>query len=133
MSTKRSYIPKQTCSFQLQVCLNMYGFLVDIRRQRVNIFNIIRFIPSFYSPPILRILVSTREINYLTFLERFKNRVIHYFLQIAVYPTMQGRYSSTNQKTNRMEKKLQLLMNNFTKNVSQGRNESFSFSFHIFL
>ena len=30
--TKRSYIPKQTCSFQLQVCLSMYDLLVNTRR-----------------------------------------------------------------------------------------------------
>ena len=34
MSTKKSHIPKQTCSFQLQVCLSMCDLLVDIRHQR---------------------------------------------------------------------------------------------------
>ena len=29
MSAKRSFILRQTCSFQLQVCLSMYHFLVD--------------------------------------------------------------------------------------------------------
>ena len=32
MSTIRSYILKQTCTWELQVCLSMYGLLVDIRR-----------------------------------------------------------------------------------------------------
>ena len=36
MSTKRSHILKQTCSFQLQVCLSMCDILVDIRHERVN-------------------------------------------------------------------------------------------------
>ena len=36
VSTKRSYILKQTCSFQLQVCLSMYDLFVDTRRWRVN-------------------------------------------------------------------------------------------------
>ena len=31
ISTKRSHILKQTCSFQLQVCLSMCDLLVDIR------------------------------------------------------------------------------------------------------
>ena len=34
MSTKRLHILKQTCSFQLQVCLSMCDLLVDIRHQR---------------------------------------------------------------------------------------------------
>ena len=32
VSTKRSHIFKQTCSFQLQVCLSMDDLLVDTRR-----------------------------------------------------------------------------------------------------
>ena len=36
VSTKRSYILKQTCSFELQICLSMYDILVDIRYLRVN-------------------------------------------------------------------------------------------------
>ena len=36
MSTERSHILKQTCNFQLQVCLSMCGILVDIRHQRVK-------------------------------------------------------------------------------------------------
>ena len=35
-STKRSYILKQTCSFELQISLSMYDILVDIRYLRVN-------------------------------------------------------------------------------------------------
>ena len=29
LSTKRSYILKQTCCFQLQICLSMYKLLLD--------------------------------------------------------------------------------------------------------
>ena len=36
MTTKRSYIFKQTCTLKLQVCLSMYDPLVDTGRQRVN-------------------------------------------------------------------------------------------------
>ena len=36
LSTKRSYILKKTCSFELQICLSMYDILVDIRYLRVN-------------------------------------------------------------------------------------------------
>ena len=35
-STKKSYILKHTCSFQLQVCLSIYDLLVDTRHLRVN-------------------------------------------------------------------------------------------------
>ena len=34
--TKRSQILKQTCSFQIHVCLSMSELLVDIRHLRVN-------------------------------------------------------------------------------------------------
>ena len=37
MSTNRPYILKQTCGFQLQVCLSMYDLLVDNKRYRVNV------------------------------------------------------------------------------------------------
>ena len=37
MSTNRPYILKQTCGFQLQVCLSMYDLLVDTKRYRVNV------------------------------------------------------------------------------------------------
>ena len=36
ISTKRSYILKQTCSWKLQVCLSMGDLLVDTRCQRVK-------------------------------------------------------------------------------------------------
>ena len=36
MSTKRSHILKQACSFQLQACLSMCDLLVDTRHQRVK-------------------------------------------------------------------------------------------------
>ena len=36
MFTKRSHILKQTCSFQLQVYLNMCDLSVDIRHERVK-------------------------------------------------------------------------------------------------
>ena len=36
MSTKRAQIVKQTCSFQLEVCLSMCDLLVDIRHKMVN-------------------------------------------------------------------------------------------------
>ena len=38
MSTKRSYILKQTYSLKMQVCLSMYDLLVDTRRYKVNDF-----------------------------------------------------------------------------------------------
>ena len=36
MSTKRSYILKQTCSSQLMVCLSVYDILVDLKLLRVE-------------------------------------------------------------------------------------------------
>ena len=36
VSTKRSHILKQTCRFQLQVCLSMCDLLVDTRHERVK-------------------------------------------------------------------------------------------------
>ena len=36
MSTKRSYILKQTCSFQLHVCLSRCDILMNIRHKRVK-------------------------------------------------------------------------------------------------
>ena len=36
MSTKRSYILKQTCSSKVQVCLSMFDLLRDTRRERFN-------------------------------------------------------------------------------------------------
>ena len=36
MVTKRSHILKQTCSFELQVCLNMCDLYVTTRHERVN-------------------------------------------------------------------------------------------------
>ena len=36
MSTKRSYILKQTCSFQLHVCLSMCDILMNMRHKRVK-------------------------------------------------------------------------------------------------
>ena len=35
LSTKKSYIFKQTCSFQLLICLSMYDLLADTSTQRV--------------------------------------------------------------------------------------------------
>ena len=36
MSTKMSHILKQTCSFQLRICLSICDLLVDTRNQRVK-------------------------------------------------------------------------------------------------
>ena len=40
VSTKRSYIFKQTCSWKLKVCLTMCDLLVDTRHQRINYFTV---------------------------------------------------------------------------------------------
>ena len=37
VSTQKSYILKQTCSYKLPVCLSMYKLLVEIRRKGINI------------------------------------------------------------------------------------------------
>ena len=36
VSTKRSYLLKQTCNFHIEVCLNMYDLLLDNTCQMVN-------------------------------------------------------------------------------------------------
>ena len=46
--TKRSYIVKQTCSLQLQVCLSMYNILVATMCLRVKIFWLKRTCPSIW-------------------------------------------------------------------------------------
>ena len=38
MSTKRSHILKQTCSFQLQICLSMCDILVNIGTKGLSKF-----------------------------------------------------------------------------------------------
>ena len=38
--TKRSHILKETCSFELQVCLSICDFFVTTRHYRVNLANV---------------------------------------------------------------------------------------------
>ena len=71
--TRRSYTIKQTCSFQLQICLSMHDLLVDTRRNSVKTSvvvskfqtqqNILESLIFFYC--------KTAE-EYLEFCRRFK-------------------------------------------------------------
>ena len=71
--TRRSYIIKQTCSFQLQICLSMHDLLVDTRRNSVKTSVVVSTFQT--KQQILERLIffycKTAE-EYLEFCQRFK-------------------------------------------------------------